>query len=395
MISTTATLTDPPAPDAPTPVPERRRTPPRWRRDALALLLLLSGATLAWFGEGLALAGVACVLGAAWCRHAAVPGRAPEAATSALDRHNRIGAEVMVSQVVPVWSRQIEVTRDSCGEGLGSLLTSFAEVSSQLQELADKVRRFSPTADAGSTEQALSGAEPALAKLCEASSRAFAERDAAVAELGRCVVRLGELKHLAKQSRELARHTRLVAFNASIEANRSHRGQDGGSNAVATEVRMLAARFAETGEQIERIVNALATAVESRHHRAQASDTSPEELQLEIGLRAREALGAMLGGLGSSLQGFSQIEQAGAALGAQIDQTFVHFQFGDRVSQMLAIVANDMNNFASWVAENPRATQSDAAEWLTRLEASYTMEEQRSHHHGNVHVERSSGVEFF
>ena len=39
--------------------------------------------------------------------------------------------------------------------------------------------------------------------------------------------------------------------------------------------------------------------------------------------------------------------------------------------------------------------ESDAAEWLVALEASYTMEEQRSHHHGNVHVDVSTGVEFF
>jgi len=47
------------------------------------------------------------------------------------------------------------------------------------------------------------------------------------------------------------------------------------------------------------------------------------------------------------------------------------------------------------VAENPRATHSDAAEWLAALEASYTMDEQRSTHHGNVVVEKSAGVEFF
>ena len=62
---------------------------------------------------------------------------------------------------------------------------------------------------------------------------------------------------------------------------------------------------------------------------------------------------------------------------------------------MLAIVANDMNNFVTWVDANPLATQSDAAQWLQALEASYTMDEQRAHHHGNVHIERESEVEFF
>ena len=40
-------------------------------------------------------------------------------------------------------------------------------------------------------------------------------------------------------------------------------------------------------------------------------------------------------------------------------------------------------------------TQSDAARWLEALESAYTMEEQRSGHHGNVHVHQSAGVEFF
>jgi hypothetical protein len=74
----------------------------------------------------------------------------------------------------------------------------------------------------------------------------------------------------------------------------------------------------------------------------------------------------------------------------------VHFQFGDRVSQMLDIVANDMirTSPAGWPPTR-YATQTDAAEWLAALEASYTMDEQRAQHHGNVHVDRGSEIEFF
>ena len=78
-----------------------------------------------------------------------------------------------------------------------------------------------------------------------------------------------------------------------------------------------------------------------------------------------------------------------------MEETFVHFQFGDRLGQMLDIVGEDMQKFAHWVAANPYATQSDAADWLATLQASYTMEEQRSQHHGNVHIDRGSEVEFF
>jgi methyl-accepting chemotaxis protein len=106
-------------------------------------------------------------------------------------------------------------------------------------------------------------------------------------------------------------------------------------------------------------------------------------------------LTALLGSLGAAVQSSVDVQQANATLRDQFDAAFVHFQFGDRMSQMLSIVANDMTNFARWVAANPQATQSDAAGWLAALEASYTMDEQRSSHHGNVHVDLGSGVDFF
>ena len=70
-----------------------------------------------------------------------------------------------------------------------------------------------------------------------------------MAELTRCADAVTELRQLGRQAREIGKHTRLVAFNASIEANRGS-GQggprsDSGSQAVANETRMLASRMAE------------------------------------------------------------------------------------------------------------------------------------------------------
>jgi methyl-accepting chemotaxis protein len=230
-----------------------------------------------------------------------------------------------------------------------------------------------------------------------------------VAALGQCADGLTELQHLSKQARELARHTRLVAFNASIESNRAHSGsgsgsggssahkqaEQGGKQAVAGELRMLAGRIAENSENIERIINGLAVTVRKAHREGEVTDTSADELQLEIDISARRAMAALLGAMGTSMQSSTEVKQTAEALNAQLEASFMHFQFGDRVSQMLSIVGNDMTNFAQWVAANPRASQTDAAEWLVSLEASYTMEEQRSSHHGNAHVETGAAVEFF
>jgi methyl-accepting chemotaxis protein len=210
-----------------------------------------------------------------------------------------------------------------------------------------------------------------------------------------CSNALQELRQLGRLAREVGKHTRLVAFNASIEANRGGQGSDSGSQAVANETRMLAARIAEVGEQIERVVARIDRELTPERLRGEIGDTTPEELKMELDLGARMALNGLLGSMGSALRSSGDVKDAAQTLGQQLEETFVHFQFGDRLSQMLDIVSKDMQSFARWVAANPYATQTDAADWLVNLEASYTMEEQRSQHHGNVHIDRGSEIEFF
>jgi methyl-accepting chemotaxis protein len=149
------------------------------------------------------------------------------------------------------------------------------------------------------------------------------------------------------------------------------------------------------GEQVERLVARLDRELTPERLRGEIGDTPAEELKMELALGARLALDGLLGAMGGALRSSGEVKDAAQTLGQQLEETFVHFQFGDRLSQMLDIVAKDMHAFARWVAANPYATQSDAAEWLANLEASYTMEEQRSQHHGNVHIDRGSEIEFF
>jgi len=310
----------------------------------------------------------------------------------------RVGAEVMVGQVVPVWGKQLDITRVAAADGLGQLLDGFSQMSGALGTLASQIEHSQVSVAPGAVDSALaddSPAQAALQALLAPSQRAFDQRDAAVAQLVNCHNAMLELRVLGRQAREVGKHTRLVAFNASIEANRGSQGSDGGSQAVANETRMLAARIAEVGEQVERVVSRLDRELTPERLRGEIADTSPEELRMELDLSARTALNGLLGAMGGALRSSGDVKDAAETLSQQLEATFVHFQFGDRLSQMLDIVAKDMQNFARWVAANPYATQSDAAEWLANLEASYTMEEQRSQHHGNVHIDRGSEIEFF
>jgi methyl-accepting chemotaxis protein len=406
------------------PVPSRliRHAPfAGWALAALGAALAWPGGLLGLLGAALVLAGTALALRTApppESRETSAAGDA-EATTSGQNQNRpasstpgdsaraaiaqaagRVGAEVMVSTVVPVWSRQMEVTRDAAAEGLSGILDQFSQMSATLNTLVSDIQGYAVTAEPGAVDQSVRRESPALEALLAPSRRAFAQRDTAVAELSRCAEALSELQQLAKQTREIGRHTRLVAFNASIEAHRGKTGQgspgaESGSQAVAVELRTVATRMAEAGERVDQVVTQLLNGIRKLSRESAIGDTSEEELRLELDLQARQALAALLGGLGSALQGSGSVQDASRALQDQLEAIFVHFQFGDRISQMLSIVANDMTQFAAWVAANPRATYSDASAWLTALEASYTMDEQRSSHHGNVHVEQSAGVEFF
>jgi methyl-accepting chemotaxis protein len=305
----------------------------------------------------------------------------------------RYGAEVMVTQVVPVWSRQLEVTRDASNDGLAHILGVFTEINSVLQELTQNMASMSIAP--GSIDAALERESAALELLRSASSRALEQRQQALDAISAHGDDMEQLRKLSKRSREIARHTRLVAFNASIESSRGHDDSRGGNQAVAQEVRTLADQMSDTSGKIDQIIERISRTLGLIRTEGEVASVSPEELAQEINLRAREALQALLAAVGSSTQSSSQAQHAVERLLHQLDGAYVHFQFGDRVSQMLDIVTENMVRFTRWVQANPKATQTDAAEWLTQLEASYTMEEQRSHHHGNVHVERGSCVEFF
>jgi methyl-accepting chemotaxis protein len=275
------------------------------------------------------------------------------------------------------------------------VLNTFVSMNGALDSLLGSLDGMPSTAQPGAIDAAIDQASAPLTALLKPSQRAFEERDRVLGELHHFADALLELSHLAKQAQEIGRHTRLVAFNASIEASRDQAHSDGGDEAVAHEMRLLAARMSDNGNTIQKLVHALQQRMEPMRNASLAHQTAENELRMELDLRAREALQALMGAVGASLSTSGSVRDASLALRNHLDEAFVHFQFGDRISQMLAIIGNDMNNFVEWTGKHPNATLDDANEWLKRLEASYTMEEQRSEHHGNVHVDRGSEVEFF
>ncbi len=381
------------------PIPSRPVLGP-W---ALLVVALIGGLALGWQGGWLGLMGAACAiaagLGLPWLRRQGEPGAAQAGADADPTGEplvaGRVGAEVMVSQVVPVWSKQLDITRETASQGLSQLQTGFRDIATALASLTRQLDRLAPSAEAGHVDGVLAGAADALALLLAPSQQALAQRDAAWTELAGCAQALDELRQAGQDAREIGKHTRLVAFNASIEAQRSGSATANGAVAIAMETRALATRMAEVGEQVGRTVTRLEQTLLPCQLRGQVLATTPDELSLALNLRAREAVGRLQAALGGALQDAAEVQASCKGLRLTVDGLVGQLQLDDRLTQMLQLVGHDMSEFARWVHSHPYASQSDAADWLAKLEASYTMEVQRARHHGNVHIERAAKVDLF
>lgn len=78
-----------------------------------------------------------------------------------------------------------------------------------------------------------------------------------------------------------------------------------------------------------------------------------------------------------------------------LDQLLTHCQYGDRQTQMIQILATDMDRFTAELPGFATATEDDATQWLARLENSYTTDEQRAQHNGEAVVASTCTVDFF
>jgi methyl-accepting chemotaxis protein len=363
-------------------------------RAGVAVAALSLGSALA-VSQGGDFAWPAALLGSALAAFAAMR-LAPGAAGSSAGRGTATSIQrvPLVQEVLPVWKRQVDSAREHAEKSTGSILEAFASIDHQLDEAVRLTEQSSADLSQNSVTELIEDNDEALAALLAPLRRAVAERDAALDLIEKIGSAVDDLRLCAVRVKQLARRTNMVALNASVEATRV--GELGaGFAVVASEVRALAQQSTDDASLMLTRTTQLEEQLAGQRLAASIKDSSDAELEAQAEAAARGAIGGLVKSVGEVKRSTQGLKQASAAVRSEVERVLMGFQSQDRLSQMLAGITTDMQRLSDWLVDDGDLGAAQAADWLARLEASYTMDEQRHQHHGNASIQRSTGVDFF
>ncbi|MDO9238366.1 MAG: methyl-accepting chemotaxis protein [Aquabacterium sp.] len=304
------------------------------------------------------------------------------------------GKAPLVVEVLPVWRRQIESARSHSEESVGTIMASFCAISDRLDQAMASTQGGQPSLSRHSVDELVKHNEGAVAEMLAPLREAMASRNAVYGKLDMLGEAMGDLRQISLQIKQLSRRINMVALNASVEASRA--GERGsGFAVVAQEVRQLATQAGDAANKMMTRTNGIDLELQELRTRAASFDGGDEALRDQADRSARAVISGLLQSLGDVNRSSRDMQEAGAAVHEEVERVMVGFQTQDRLSQMLICITDDIARLADWLQQDGDLSSSQAGEWLARLDASYTMEEQRSEHHGNTSIARETAIEFF
>lgn len=279
----------------------------------------------------------------------------------------------LCTQTLPVWRRQLDTSRRAADDEVAALTRIFARITEQLEKVMDS----SDFVTAGSDDKregvlhaiAQSGAD--LDGLVDALRQLQNSKVGMVREIG---AQAANLKEQASEVRAIAMQTRILTLNAAIEA--AHLGAAGAAFAVIVgDMRQLAARTAETSEQMSKQTDNLSNAVESafQENAESGSDGGTSIARAQDVIRGVvSSFEAMTNNLNSAIE---SMEKERGEVRGEISNALVALQFQDRVSQILSHVTRSMEVLNDRFAQHT-LSDADIDTWLEELSRAYSTREE-------------------
>ncbi len=293
------------------------------------------------------------------------------------------------ADVLPVWQRQVELSRSQMEDAVTQLTQQFAGIVQKLEgALAASESAAGELDGSGGTISVFASCEAQLSQVVASLKAAMDNKQVMLAEVSGLLDFIGELKQMAVDVAGIADQTNLLALNAAIEAARA--GEVGrGFAVVADEVRKLSNLSKETGTRIsakvETISRAISTAVQA------ADQTATNESQSVT--RSEEAIESVLRDFRRVTEGLSDssemLRQQSNGIKHEVADAMVQLQFQDRVSQVLShvrdhigLVPEQIDRACVNFSHDGRLGTIDTRHLLNEIQSTYAMAEERNAHLG-------------
>lgn len=289
------------------------------------------------------------------------------------------------TEVAPAWTQNVELARTLIESGVVELTARFSGIVHRLRDAVT-----GSEAAAGNSRGTAAGVVPIFAEAQQVLTGvlstlhdAHAERQRLVEEVRGMLQFIDELAGMSQEVTHVAERTNLLALNASIEAARA--GEHGrGFAVVADEVRKLSTLSADTGKRIGGKIAVIGDAITSTFRAAEQSAEQDER----VASRSESAVSGVLDSLRAItdvlISSAQQLREDSIGICTDVEESLVHLQFQDRVSQILAHVITSIDQLADELARSVaafRATGELAAPavhaLLQQLQASYTTADER------------------
>jgi methyl-accepting chemotaxis protein len=288
--------------------------------------------------------------------------------------------------VLPVWCRHIENSRTQMEEAVSDLASRFSSIVDKLDN-ALHVSGANNQSGSSMTE-VFAHSETQLGSVVTSMKSAMASKHAMLGQIKDLERFTRELRGMAEGVASIAAQTNLLALNAAIEAARA--GPAGaGFAVVATEVRMLSMRSAETGKEITNRVGLISSAILAASQAAeQSSEAEDKSMQSAEGM-IEAVLNEFRQMTDALVQSSELLKQESVGIQGEVGEALVQLQFQDRVSQVMSHVRENMERLPVLLRENRASYEAsgvldalDPDVLLHELQKTYAMAEEHAVHSG-------------
>jgi len=292
----------------------------------------------------------------------------------------------LCQHALPIWSRQVEASRQQTETAVMDLANRFAGISNNLstaiatsEDTAGDVHQSSESGIVA----ALKRSESELSELVDSIRESQRSRNEILNEVRGLTEYTQELKSMATEVSAIASQTNLLALNAAIEAARA--GEAGrGFAVVADEVRKLSTLSSDTGKKMADKVNVITEAIDSAFAISERAMAHDDEALASADSAVQHTLTSFHEITGKLSASASILQTTGGEIKKEVDDILVALQFQDRTSQILAHVTSHINNLSGALkpVKGGLILDIDGSSWLAGMEQSYTTSEQRALHRG-------------